>query len=177
MNPDWTPKETPRLWIDGWNSHDAVAVFELLNSPGWKRYIGDRKIKTVGDAQHYIEKKLSLRSPQGHGAYALRMKKSGEMVGLLSLLQRDSLDAPDIGYALLPKYYGQGLAREAAGVLMHHLKRAPWEKVYGITHPANKASRYLLEDLDFQFQGMITMDSESLCCYQHSFSPEPGKGK
>lgn len=33
---------------------DAPFIVELLNSPNWLQYIGDRSIKTVTDAQSYL---------------------------------------------------------------------------------------------------------------------------
>ena len=37
---------------------DAPFIFELLNTPSWIQYIGDRKILTIEDAENYIQKSL-----------------------------------------------------------------------------------------------------------------------
>ena len=46
--------ETERLVIQHFSLSDAPFIFELLNTPSWLKYIGDRKIKTLEDAEKYL---------------------------------------------------------------------------------------------------------------------------
>ena len=42
--------ETERLILKPTSSDDAEFIYELLNSPKWLKFIGDRNIKTIEDA-------------------------------------------------------------------------------------------------------------------------------
>jgi len=49
---------------------------------------------------------------------AVRRRDNGETVGMCGLVNRDSLDDIDIGYAFLPSARGKGYALEAAMAVM-----------------------------------------------------------
>ncbi len=51
--------ETKRLFIRPTLIEDAAFIFELMNTPAWHKFIGDRNIKTVEDAKHYIVSKMN----------------------------------------------------------------------------------------------------------------------
>ena len=50
--------ETERLIIRPTSENDAAFVFELLNTPKWIKYIGDRNVKTLKDSREYIKTKM-----------------------------------------------------------------------------------------------------------------------
>jgi len=47
---------TKRLSLNSLTLNDAEFIFELVNTPEWKQFIGDRNIKTITDANEYIHK-------------------------------------------------------------------------------------------------------------------------
>ncbi len=49
--------ETGRLILSKIAVDDAAFILELMNTPGWIKYIGDRNIKTVEQAATYIKNK------------------------------------------------------------------------------------------------------------------------
>ena len=46
--------QTPRLTLRELTPNDAPFMLELLNSPGWLTYIGDRKVHNLLDARQYL---------------------------------------------------------------------------------------------------------------------------
>src|SRR5690348_17416653 len=46
--------ETERLRLRKFNETDADFIVELLNSPGWLQYIGDRHVRTGEQAVQYL---------------------------------------------------------------------------------------------------------------------------
>ena len=58
--------ETTRLLLRPFNLDDAPFIIELLNSPGWLQYIGDRNVKTIEQAEQYLLKG-PLKSYQEQG--------------------------------------------------------------------------------------------------------------
>src|SRR6516165_5142331 len=112
---------TPHLILREFIPQDAGFILELVNSPGWLRYIGDRNIRTHRSAIEYIEQILIRSySSHGYGLYLVLQKEGAIPVGMCGLLKRENLDDPDIGFAFLPRFTGKGYAFEiASGTLRY----------------------------------------------------------
>lgn len=130
---------------------DAAFVLDLLNQPSFLRWIGDRGVRSVDDAVHYI-RTGPMESIRRHGFGLLRVAlRSGDIpIGLCGLLKRDDLPDPDLGYALLPDYCGNGYAVEAARVVLHDARtRLGVGRVIALVTPGNRPSEKLLASLGF----------------------------
>ena len=94
---------------------DAPFILELLNDGDFHRYIGDRGVRTLADAENYIQQGPAVSYARyGHGLYLVVRREDGARLGICGLIKRDTLAQVDIGYAFLPQYRGQGYAIEAA---------------------------------------------------------------
>ncbi len=103
--------KTDRLLLKKLKPGDAHFIFELVNSPGWIKFIGDRNIKTMEDAGKYIRRILS----DGLIHYWVVYLQEPQMaIGLITFIKRSYLDHSDIGFAFLPAHAKQGYAFEAA---------------------------------------------------------------
>ncbi|MEO0468197.1 MAG: GNAT family N-acetyltransferase [Bacteroidota bacterium] len=146
--------ETQRLVLREWQMSDAALVLQLLNDPGWLRFIGDRGIKNLPQAEAYIRD--SLRKSyvdHGFGLYAIERKEDGAIVGMCGLIKRPQLDDVDIGYALLEQYTGQAYALEAAEACLEYgLYRLNIPRILAITDPDNARSIHLLQKLGMTFE-------------------------
>ena len=47
--------KTARLFLRHIGRAEAPFIFELLNEPSWLQHIGDKGIKTLSDAERYIQ--------------------------------------------------------------------------------------------------------------------------
>ena len=108
--------ETKRLKIFKFSISDAPFFLELVNSPNWIKYIGDRNTKTIKDAEERITKgHLKNYKEFGFGFYKLLLKKeNNKPIGTCGLIKREELDDADIGFAFLPEYEGKGYGFEAS---------------------------------------------------------------
>lgn len=162
--------ETERLRLRQFAPEDAAFVLELLNEPSWLRFIGDRGVRTLDDARAYIENgPRAMFARHGFSLLVAERKVDGAALGMCGLIRRDSLDAPDIGYALLPRAWGQGYAREAAtAVLAHGHSVLGLPRILAITDPDNAASIRLLEELGMQFVRIIPYEDGGVSrLYEH----------
>ena len=50
--------ETERLLLKPSTEEDAAFVLELLNTPKWLQFIGDRKVHTLEAAKEYIRNRV-----------------------------------------------------------------------------------------------------------------------
>lgn len=170
--------ETSRLVLREMTANDAEFILGLLNQPSFLRFVGDKGVRTVADAAAYIENgpRASYRR-HGYGLNIVLLRETGAAMGICGLVTRDWLDAPDIGFSLLPAYWSLGYAFEAASAVLdqaesvHRLRR-----FLAITNPDNQSSIRLLERLRFAFDKEVTTpDGESLSLYaRERHSPEPG---
>lgn len=173
--------ETHRLILRRFTEADSAFILELLNEPSWKRYIGDRGIDSLEAARHYIETgPMASYEQHGFGLYAIEQKTDATLVGMCGLIKRDGLDDVDIGFAVLSRFEGQGLASEAAApTLAYSRDTLGLKRVVAITSIDNERSARVLERLGMRFERMVRLseDAEQLRLYSISFEPkEEGSG-
>ena len=145
--------ETQRLVLKPASLQDAAFILKLQNMPKWLKYIGDRNLRVVEDAELYIKAKmLSHFKEHGYGNYVVSNKEDGTKMGTCGLFNRPGLEVVDIGFALLPEYEGKGYAYEAAKALLDHSKVIlKLKKVSAIVLPENIASVGLINKLGLKF--------------------------
>ncbi len=161
--------ETQRLVLRKISNKDASFVFELLNSPGWLQYIGDRGVSDLKKAETYIEERYVPSYENGLGNFIVVLKETGKSIGSCGLYKRDNLDHPDIGFAFLPEYLGKGYGYEAASAMLDYaLTDLKLQKVLGFTVDYNVASIKLLEKLGLKKTGIFQFedDDEELLLFQ-----------
>ncbi|MBK8567970.1 MAG: GNAT family N-acetyltransferase [Saprospiraceae bacterium] len=161
--------ETERLQLREIMPSDAPFLLELLNSPGWLKNIGDRHVRTVEEANKYLIYRIFLVCrTKGFSFYVLQKKLSNERVGICGLIKRDFMECVDIGYALLPTYYRQGYAIEAAqGVISYARQHLKLPSLAAIVVETNLPSINLLEKLGMGFERKIAVppDGEELMLF------------
>lgn len=150
--------ETERLTLRHLEPRDAGFILELLNDPAWIKQIGDKGVRTLADAERYIEDgPRAMYAAHGFGLYLAELRQSREAVGLCGLLKRDWLEDVDIGFAFLPAYRGRGYAAEAARAVLRFAKETlKLPRVVAITSTGNESSVRLLERLGFRPEGLTT---------------------
>lgn len=151
--------ETDRLVLRHVVPSDDGFLFALMNEPAYHQNIGDRGIRTLADARAYIEKRFTSRYAElGYGLYLVELKVDHTAVGVSGFVKRDFLPHPDIGFAFLQKFWRRGYGFEAGAAVMNYGKTAlGFERVYGVTAPANVGSIRLLEKLGLRFEKRFRM--------------------
>ncbi len=161
--------QTRRLTVRHFDRADAPFILELLNEPSWVQYIGDKRIKTLSDAERYIQDVLlAMYARLGFGLYLVELTGGGEPLGMCGLVKRDSLQDVDLGFAFLSHFWGHGYAYESAAAVMAHAKlRLGLDRLVAITLPTNQAASQLLRKLGFTLERTITATSggEDLLLY------------
>lgn len=154
--------ETERLKLREITPDDAQFLYDLLNSPGWIANIGDRKVHNLDDARKYIIHRLfSAYRKFGFGFWVMEQKADGMPVGIAGLVKRDFLEDVDIGYALLPDFYGQGYAVEAAEAVLDFAKRKlALPRLAAILIESNKPSQRVAEKIGLRFERKFTAPGE-----------------
>lgn len=139
--------DTKRLHLREAQPDDDAFLYELLNSPTWIQYIGDRNISDVAAAQGYLQTALiNSYQTNGYGLYVMTKKEDQTAIGICGFVKRPSLPHPDLGFAILPAFEGQGYTTEAALACMDYGKhQLQFDVIMGITSPDNIGSQRVLE--------------------------------
>ena len=141
--------ETERLRLREFSVDDTDFIIELLNSPGWIQFIGDRNVKTKEQATGYLlNGPLKSYATHGFGLWLVEKRTDLTPLGMCGIIKRDNLDTPDIGFAFLPQYSGQGYALEVASATLSYAKeKLGIQKIAAITMAGNTRSIRLIEKI------------------------------
>ncbi len=166
--------KTKRLTLNRLILQDAHFIFDLVNTPGWIKYIGDRDIHSIDDAATYIEK--ILNNP-GITYWVVQLTGKHTQVGIITFIKRDYLAHHDIGFAFLPDHTNKGLAFEAAfAVLNDLLETGSDTHILATTLKENNASVHLLKKLGFTWLQEINNGNEMLDVYEVTKNKLAGPG-
>lgn len=162
--------ETKRIQLVEVEKQDASFLFELMNTPTWLEFIGDRNIKSIQDAERHIENAMRKSYLDfGFGFYKIVVKETGQSVGTCGLIKRPNLDHVDIGYALLPRFEGNGYAIESASALMTYgTDQLGLYPILGVTTQENVSSQKILEKIGLRFVGTIPWGDEPEAAWLYS---------
>jgi RimJ/RimL family protein N-acetyltransferase len=156
--------ETQRLLLREFDAADAAAFYMLGSDPAITRYTGDPGLTSVEHALEILRSRtLADYRKHGFGRWACVLKTSDAVIGFAGLKYLDELEEVDIGYRLLPAYWGRGLATEAGqAVLNFGFDQLRLERIIGLVDPENVASVRVLDKLGMTWDGLVEYRGE-LC--------------
>lgn len=152
--------QTERLEVAFLKEEHFPLHLELLSNPDVMRYIGSGKPKTEEQTRYFFDLCLNHQKKHGFTMGSVFIKESGEFIGrsgIIYLAMDDQQPEKEIGYALLPKYWGKGYATELAiGALQWGFTDLDDPYFIGIADPENTASQKVLQNAGFSFEGEKT---------------------
>lgn len=160
--------ETERLLLRPVLKKDAEFILALLNMPKWRRYIGDRNVHSIKEAEEYITTRMLPQLKRlGYGNYTVIRKSDQAKLGTCGLYDREGMDGFDIGFAFLPQYENRGYAFEAAEKIKN-VAFTEWgiQFINGITSKENISSQNLLKKLGMMFIETTMLDKEEVMLYR-----------
>lgn len=155
--------ETARLILRRFTPEDAGFMLGLLNEPSFIANIGDRGVRTIEQARQFLmQSHLASYERHGYGHYLIELKDGRIPIGTCGLIYREALGEVDVGYALLPAWWSQGYAFEAASAVMAY-GRGPLglKRIVAVVSPGNTASIRVLEKLGLRYAGPVRLAPEA----------------
>lgn len=143
--------ETAHLLLREFRDSDAQDMFALDKDPLVHRYLGNRPIQTIEQARATVSHVRQQYADYGIGRWIVIEKQEGRFVGWSGLkLVTEQVNAHssyyDVGYRLLPAFWGKGYATESAkAALAYGFGSLQLTKIIGTVHRDNHASRKVLE--------------------------------
>lgn len=150
---------TERLVLRELDRGDAPFLLELMNEPDYHRLIGDRGLRTLGDAEAYLRSRFAASyRDHGFGLWLVCARESGEPLGICGLVRREGLPDVDVGFAFHSSRRGKGYATEAAAETVRLARsRFALGRLLGITDPRNEASMKVLAKIGMRREANIVL--------------------
>jgi [ribosomal protein S5]-alanine N-acetyltransferase len=134
---------------------DQKLLLDWCNDPG---YIGLYDNHWTNSLEQ-LEKQYQESVQHGASLYMITSRDGGEPMGELGYANRFSIpdfQAQEIFYIVHPRYRGQGVASQAACVLVNHLFDAtPINRIQATVAVGNENSCKVLENAGMQHEGIL----------------------
>ena len=158
--------ETDRLVLDAWQVSDVQAFRPIATDIQVMRYITGGVPWTDEQIQTFVERQVKVYSERGFCRWKLLSRATGEMIGFCGVgFWRDNPD-PEIGWWLAKRYWGQGLATEAASsALRDAFDRIRLDRIISIARPENTASLRVMDKLGLRHECDFEVDGLRLLRY------------
>ena len=161
--------ETERLLLRKFDLEDIPAVFEYGSNAVVSRYTGSPPLTSMKEAEEIItDVILTDYQAYGYGRWALVHKADNKVIGFAGPKYLPELEQTDIGYRMLPEYWGKGIATEASiAVVDYSFKHLNLTELIGIVMPDNVASAKVLKKAGFHFykEGNYYVDDHAYFCH------------
>jgi len=145
--------ETERFILRVPTLRDAPLILALFNQPDCVQYMGEKNLKTVEDAEKYLEDKFfTMYQKYGFCLFIIQLSSLNVSAGICGLVKRDSMDDVEIGYAMLSAYQNQGIAIETGlAVRNYAFNDLGLKRLAGLTAVDNHGSAHVLERIGLDY--------------------------
>ncbi len=149
--------ETERLILRELLPSDIDGMFELDSDPEVHKYLGNKPVTSreqISDVINFIRQQYI---DNGIGRWAIIDKKTNNFIGWTGLkfvteLTNHHKNYYDLGYRLIRKYWGKGIATETAiASLKYAFEELKTNDVYAISDCENKGSNKILRNVGLKF--------------------------
>lgn len=149
--------ETERLILREILPSDIDGMFELDSDPEVHKYLGNKPVtarEQISDVINFISQQYI---ENGIGRWAIIDKKTNDFIGWTGLkfvteLTNNHKNYYDLGYRLIKKYWGQGIATETAiASLKYAFEQLKANEVYAIADCENNGSNKILRKVGLNF--------------------------
>ncbi len=146
--------ETDRLLLRPFCLGDEAEVLQFSSNPIINTYTGDPIITTLEGVTKLIKDVwLHDYETYGYGRFAVIHKKDNKIIGFCGVKFLEKLKETDLGYRLLPEYWGQGFATESSRAIIDYaFNSLALGSLIASVYPENKASVRVVNKLAFQYE-------------------------
>ncbi len=161
--------ETERLILRELRTTDLDGMFELDSNPEVHKYLGNKPVKTKAESQKMLDSIINQYKERGIGRFAAIEKVTGNFIGWSGIRLNTEYNMNgytkyyDVGYRLIPKYWGKGYATESGKAAVNYAFNVlKLTKLYGITEMENQASHNALLKIGLHYVEDFYFEEEQL---------------
>lgn len=149
--------ETERFFLREIIPTDVDGLFELDSDPEVHRYLGNKPVSNKDQIVEVINFIRQQYVDNGIGRWAIIDKKTNDFIGwtglkLVTELTNNHQNFYDLGYRLIRKYWGAGIATETAiASLEYAFSKLKIDEVYAAASCENQGSNKILKKIGMNF--------------------------
>jgi [ribosomal protein S5]-alanine N-acetyltransferase len=133
--------ETPRLLLRRWTFADRDAFRRMTQDAETMRFMHDSVPLSNAEADAALQSTIERYAQLGFGDWAIVLRDSGNILGESGLGLIEGTTQIEIGWMLLPNYWGQGFAYEAASaVKTYAASQLALKHLSALVRPGNSRS-------------------------------------
>ncbi len=138
-----------RLFYRKFTSADLEDYQSYISNPEVMKFIGSGPLNGKNAKEKFQVVLDANSSKKLYGFYKAIRKNDNAFVGLVKFdyLEKGKVE---IGYALLPDYWGQGLASEMLYAMIEYGNSLKLDELIGLVHPDNLTSKKVLTKTNFE---------------------------
>jgi RimJ/RimL family protein N-acetyltransferase len=161
--------ETERLILRDMRLSDLEGMFELDSNPEVHKYLGNKPVKTKEASRKIIESVLKQYEERSIGRWVAIEKSTGDFIGWSGLRLNTEYNMNgftkyyDVGYRLIPKYWGKGYATESGKAAVDYafnIMKLP--VVFATTEIGNEASHNALLKIGLHYVEDFYFEQEKM---------------
>ena len=157
--------ETERLLLRHWVPEDWQRFKPLATDPRVLKYIGTGEPWSDERIQQFVQRGIERAETLGWILWPVIHRQDDVLIGFCGFSDGFPPDV-EIGWRLLPDYWGKGLATEAATAVLHHgFRTFQFERVISVAQPANRASIRVMEKLGMRLEKSFLHRGLDHVCY------------
>jgi [ribosomal protein S5]-alanine N-acetyltransferase len=160
--------ETNRLILREFQRRDLQELAPILADPKVMKF-STTGVNSVAQVEKKIEGFIACYEELGFGKWAVILKESNQLLGYCGIAvdRIDDKDEKELGYRLDSRYWGQGLATEAASAAIKYgFEQLKLAYVLGVVEPANLASVRVLEKVGMRHERATIFHGVEMDVYQ-----------
>lgn len=145
--------ETQRLRLRHFTPNDADELHRIYSNPELFKYMSNEKPLLWEQTRTVINSIIESWQHYNFGVWALVDKRNQKLIGHCGLKYLENTLEVQIGYLLLKRYWGKGLATEAAlASLKYGFEVMKLPKIVAVAKPENIASRRVMEKVGMKYE-------------------------
>jgi [ribosomal protein S5]-alanine N-acetyltransferase len=153
--------ETKRLILREMLPTDLDGMYELYSDPEVHKYLGNKTITSKDQIVDVINFVRQQYIDFGTGRWAIIDKKTNEFIGWTGLKfvtneTNNHINYYDLGYRLIKKFWGQGIATETAFASLNYaFTTLNANEVYAMADCENEGSNKIIKKIGLKFIGIF----------------------
>ena len=158
--------QTERMVLRLMEMADVDDLMGIFSDPVAMRYYPSTKSRQ--EAEEWVRRVQESYRDRGFGLWVAVLEDSGEFVGQcgLTVQEVEGKNEVEIGYLFLRRFWGRGLATEAARAARDHgFDTLGYERLVSLIDPGNLASRRVAEKVGLTLEKEVEKWVKRICVY------------
>jgi [ribosomal protein S5]-alanine N-acetyltransferase len=160
--------ETNRLILRKFQKKDLQELAPILADPKVMKF-SPTGVNSVEQVDKKIEGFIACYEELGFGKWAVILKESNQLLGYCGIAVDwiDGKNEKELGYRLDSRYWGQGLATEAASATIKYgFEQLNLPYILGVVERANSASVRVLEKVGMRYKKITIFHEVEMDVYR-----------